>query len=93
MVEIVSKPNHGDIFVRDGKVTSIGQIFFDDLQTELNQNLLGNQVQLSSYTVATLPVATTAFGLIGVSDETGGATVAFSDGTNWRRVQDRVIIS
>ncbi len=28
-----------------------------------------------------------------VSDETGGATLAFSDGTNWRRVQDRVIVS
>lgn len=28
-----------------------------------------------------------------VSDEAGGATLAFSDGTNWRRVQDRVIVS
>ena len=28
-----------------------------------------------------------------VSDETGGATLAFSDGTNWRRVQDRAIVS
>lgn len=28
-----------------------------------------------------------------VSDETGGATLAFSDGTNWRRAQDRVIVS
>ena len=28
-----------------------------------------------------------------VYDETGGATLAFSDGTDWRRVQDRAIVS
>ena len=31
--------------------------------------------------------------LIYVVDETGGATLAFSDGTNWLRVQDRAIVS
>ena len=31
--------------------------------------------------------------LIFVYDETGGATLAFSDGTNWRRVQDRNVVS
>ena len=31
--------------------------------------------------------------LIGVYDETSGFTIAFSDGTNWRRVQDRSIIT
>ena len=31
--------------------------------------------------------------LIFVYDETGGATLAFSDGTNWRRVQDRAVVS
>jgi hypothetical protein len=32
--------------------------------------------------------------LIFVSNEVGGATVAFSDGAgNWRRVQDRAIIA
>lgn len=28
-----------------------------------------------------------------VSNESGGAVVAFSDGTNWRRVTDRAIVS
>jgi hypothetical protein len=28
-----------------------------------------------------------------VSDESGGATVAFWDGTDWRRVQDRAVVS
>ncbi len=50
-------------------------------------------VDLPEYTVATLPSASTTSGLIYVSDETGGATVAFSDGTNWLRVQDRAIVS
>lgn len=54
---------------------------------------------LKEYTVATLPTASlyresgTFCGLIAVSDETGGYTLAFSDGTNWRRVQDRSIVS
>lgn len=48
---------------------------------------------VGSYTVATLPSATTAAGMIYVSDETGGAVMAFSDGTNWRRVTDRAIVA
>jgi hypothetical protein len=48
----------------------------------------------ASYTVATVPAAATyARGVIYVSDETGGATMAFSDGTNWRRFSDRAIVS
>jgi hypothetical protein len=50
-------------------------------------------IGLNSYTVATVPVATTAGRQIYVSDESGGAVLAFSDGTNWRRVTDRAIIS
>lgn len=54
----------------------------------------GGPVVLKSYTVAGVPSAATfARGLIYVSNETGGATVAFSDGTNWRRVQDRAVIA
>jgi hypothetical protein len=49
--------------------------------------------QLAIYTVSTLPTAATAAKLIYVSNETGGAVVAFSDGTNWRRVTDRAIVS
>ena len=50
--------------------------------------------QAKSYTVATLPSAATyPRGVIYVSNETGGATLAFSDSTNWRRVQDRAIVS
>lgn len=49
-------------------------------------------VKLPSYTVATLPAQNTG-AMIYVSNETGGAVPAFSDGTNWRRVTDRAIVS
>lgn len=49
---------------------------------------------LVSYTVAGLPAAGSfAQSLVYVSNETGGPTIAFSDGTNWRRVQDRAVVS
>lgn len=51
-------------------------------------------LQVKTYTVATLPSATTyPRGVIYVSNEAGGATLAFSDSTNWRRVQDRAVVS
>lgn len=57
-----------------------------------SQTLSGKVITLMSHVVASLP-AQTAGRIIYVSNETGGATVAFSDGTNWRRVQDRAIVS
>jgi hypothetical protein len=54
----------------------------------------GGFIKPESYTVATLPsVSTYAGSMIYVSNEVGGATIAFSDGTEWRRVQDRNIVS
>jgi hypothetical protein len=50
-------------------------------------------VRLRNYAKASLPSATTAGQLIYVTDDIGGAVPAFSDGTNWRRVTDRVVIS
>ena len=46
-----------------------------------------------SFTVENLPNPSVPGQMIFVSNETGGATIAFSDGTNWRRVQDRSIVS
>lgn len=52
------------------------------------------ELRLPAFTVAALPAASRSERcLVYVSNETGGATVAFSDGTNWRRVQDRAIVS
>ncbi len=47
---------------------------------------------IASYNVASLPPISTAE-IIFVSDESGGAVLAFSDGTNWRRVTDRAIVT
>lgn len=50
--------------------------------------------RLAIFTVATVPAAADWLGaLIHVSNEAGGAVPAFSDGTNWRRVTDRAVIS
>lgn len=49
---------------------------------------------LEEFTVATVPPADKhPRRLIYVSDEVGGAIPAFSDGTDWRRMTDRAIIS
>lgn len=54
---------------------------------------VAGQWDMSSYAKASLPSAAVAGRQIYVTDETGGATPAFSDGTNWRRVADRAIVS
>lgn len=49
--------------------------------------------EYDEYTVATLPDPATERRVIAVTDETGGYTIAFSDGSDWRRVQDRAVVS
>lgn len=49
--------------------------------------------RVNSYTVAGLPSASVAGQVVFVSNESGGAVLAFSDGTNWRRVTDRAVVS
>lgn len=51
------------------------------------------QFKLPDYTVATLPSATVPGLMIFVSDAAGGSIPAFSDGTNWRRVDTRAVVS
>lgn len=51
-------------------------------------------VPLPSFEVASVPDAADYEGaMVFVTDETGGAVPAFSDGTDWRRVTDRAVIS
>ena len=74
--------------IRDHATAGIGS---NDTQTLTNKTL--TTPTLTSYTVATLPSAATAARMIYVSDETGGAVLAFSDGVNWRRVTDRAVVA
>jgi hypothetical protein len=51
-------------------------------------------IVFGSYTVGTVPSAATYVrGLIYVSDESGGATLAYSNGSAWKRVYDNANIS
>ena len=61
-------------------------------QTVAGTKTFSDAPVLPSYTVATLP-AGTAGAMIFVTDETGGAIPAFHDGTDWRRVSDRAVVS
>ena len=54
---------------------------------------IGDTVILNSYLKTALPAASPPGQLIYVTNEVGGAVPAFSDGTNWRRVTDRAIVS
>jgi hypothetical protein len=76
-------------FTAADNVTTTGTATFT-----IASNAVSSQVQLAlpSYTVATLPTGVTA-GMIFVSDESGGSVPAFYDGTDWRRVSDRAIVS
>jgi hypothetical protein len=75
--------NDGNIFVGTGVVTRAACKLDVD-----------GPVRVKSYAVSTLPNATTGAGqIIHVTDEIGGAIPAFSDGTNWRRVSDRAVVS
>lgn len=52
-------------------------------------------VKVKSYTVSALPsaAASGSGALVYVSNESGGAVLAFSDGTAWRRVTDRLVVA
>ncbi len=52
-------------------------------------------VRVKAYTTTTLPNAGNAGSgaILMVSDEAGGAVLAFSDGANWRRVTDRAVVA
>jgi len=54
----------------------------------------GGPVEFPRYSVSGVPDATAYIGhMVFVNNETGGPVMAFSDGTNWRRVTDRAVIS
>jgi hypothetical protein len=88
----------------DGSFPLIGQLneyivwgtdphdFIKEIEADQKKVWIRNQLILQSYTVAGVPAATPG-ACIYVSDETGGAVLAFADGTNWRRSTDRAVVS
>jgi hypothetical protein len=76
------------------RITAAGQVGIGTASPTAPLHVAG-AVRVGSFTVATVPSASGmgAGAIIYVSNETDGAVLAFSDGTNWRRVTDRAIIS
>lgn len=69
--------------------------YFYDKFGNKGEILTTSKPNLASHTVANLPAAnnSAAGAIIYVSNEVGGATIAFCDGTNWRRCTDRAVVS
>lgn len=87
-------PAFDEAISREGIVTKVWYRLFSKISRDMAVLNVGGPLGLTSYTVASVPAAADYTNtIIYVSNETGGATIAFSDGTNWRRVQDRAIIS
>lgn len=95
MTALVGKPDWGvRIIDQEGAAREVFQRHLDEITQVLNDEVLGVALKLMSYTVSTVPSASSYTGfMIYVSDESGGAVPAFSDGTDWRRTTDRAIIS
>jgi hypothetical protein len=74
----------------DWAVDLVNQINDMDRRIRLLKQYGGD---INEYSVSDLPDVTGNEKRIFVTDETGGYTLAFTDGTNWRRVQDRAIVS
>ncbi len=55
--------------------------------------IVADALIVPTYTVTTLPPTDPQAQIIFVSNESGGAVLAFSDGSNWRRCTDRAIVT
>jgi hypothetical protein len=64
---------------------SASQTFSNGINVSSGNATFAGLVNLRSYTVATLPVATTAGGIVYVSDAAVAPCLAFANGTNWKR--------
>ncbi|MFN7164880.1 MAG: DUF2793 domain-containing protein [Hyphomonas sp.] len=76
------------------RITSAGRVGIGTNAPSCMLHVAG-PVRVASVAKASLPSAATtgAGALLHVPDEAGGAVLAFSDGTDWRRVTDRAVVS
>lgn len=87
---IIGGRGDNNIYTIPGNNSRVIGVAWDDGVTQKNY-----PDHIPEFTVAGLPGASTAFKskLVAVTNEVGGYTLAFCDGVNWRRVQDRNIVS
>ena len=76
-----------------GLITDSIAVSYDLGEISISGLIYPTQFILPSFTVSTLPLVNPAGQMLFVTDETGGAIPAFSDGTNWRRISDAAIVS
>lgn len=76
-----------------GLITSSAGSSYDLGLIATTGSVYPTQFVLPLFTVSTLPSVNPAGQMLFVTDETGGAIPAFSDGTNWRRISDAAIVS
>lgn len=76
------------------RITSAGRVGIGTSTPSCALHVAG-PARVASVAKASLPSAsdTGAGAILHVPDETGGAVLAYSDGTNWRRVTDRAVVS
>jgi hypothetical protein len=85
----------GDTLVCDGSnwEPDSNIAIIDDSDPTAEYVEMQNPFTVPSYTVAGVPGSGAQGDLIYVSDESGGAILAFYDGSDWRRVTDRNVVS
>lgn len=85
---------HGSSLTERMRITAGGNVGIGTSSPGCALDVAG-PIRCGSYTVGTVPSASAvgAGAQIYVSNESGGAVMAFSDGTSWRRVTDRAVIS
>ena len=82
---------------KDSSILKVWQDWLYSVYTRLGESY--GPLPIKGFGKAALPTASkwgdvSSFSsLIYVYDEAGGAVLAFSDGTNWRRVTDRNMVS
>lgn len=75
------------------KTSTDGSTFETAMTFETDHINIDRPFQLPQYSIASLPVATMLGAMIYVTDATSGPIIAFCDGTNWRRCDDRTIVA
>lgn len=71
---------------------AVGVSWLPDYSRQIERQIDAS-TNLPEYTVATLPSAAAPYRLIFVSDESGGPTPAYNNGTDWLRLPDGAVVS
>lgn len=88
-MSVVAKPKQGSSIIVNGQAEDTLQTFFDDLEQAASRTF--TVAPMAGFQKANLPDAADGYGWIQVTDELGGTTPAYSDLTNWRRLDGSII--